>query len=127
VFAQNLNLQDTHYFGGIESRGFILATLMSAKFKKGFIPIRKAGKLPPPVFQESYDLEYGSATLEAQPGQGNIIILDDVLATGGTLQASIKVCQSAGYKVLEVGTLINLKNLNQFLFNDQKPFSILEY
>jgi adenine phosphoribosyltransferase len=125
--AKNIKLNEIDYFGGIESRGFILATLMASIHNKGFIPIRKAGKLPPPVHQESYNLEYGSATLEIHSGQGNIVIVDDVLATGGTLRAAINVCQKAGYNVTDVLTLINLKFLNNFKFNDENPFSLIEY
>jgi adenine phosphoribosyltransferase len=124
---KDLDLKQVDFFGGIESRGFILATLMASIHQKGFIPIRKAGKLPQPVHQENYNLEYGSATLEIHSGQGNIVIVDDVLATGGTLQAAINVCQKAGYKVTDVRTLINLKFLNNFIFNSRTPFSLIEY
>jgi adenine phosphoribosyltransferase len=124
---KDLNLNNIDYFAGIESRGFILATLMASFHQKGFIPIRKAGKLPPPVHYESYDLEYGSATLEMHQGSGKIVIIDDVLATGGTLQAAINVSQKAGYIVVDVRTLINLKFLNNFSFNSNTPFSLIEY
>ncbi len=86
-------------FVGIESRGFILAALLAGLHKKGFIPLRKAGKLPPPVLKKSYDLEYGQAEVELAPGQGRVMILDDVLATGGTLQAALHLCTEAGYQV----------------------------
>lgn len=125
--VKNLNLDEIDYFAGIESRGFILAAALASTHKKGFLPIRKSGKLPPPVLQESYDLEYGSATLEMHYGQGRVVIVDDVLATGGTLQAAIKVCQKAGFKVKDVRTLINLQHLNQFSFNSKSIFSLIEY
>lgn len=125
--VENLNLSEVDYFAGIESRGFILAATLASTHKKGFLPIRKAGKLPPPVIQESYQLEYGSATLEMHHGQGQVVIIDDVLATGGTLDAAIKVCQKAGFNVIDVRTLINLRHLNQFLFNNKSIYSLIEY
>lgn len=126
-FAQNFDLSEVDYIAGVESRGFILAMLLAAKHGKGFMPLRKAGKLPPPVVAESYALEYGHATLEVQPGEGRIIILDDVLATGGTLLAAISLAKKAGYEVKDVGVLINLTFLNQITYNSKKVFSLIEY
>jgi adenine phosphoribosyltransferase len=114
-------------FVGIESRGFILAGLLASHYQKGFIPLRKAGKLPPPVVAESYTLEYGTATLEMSPGSARVMILDDVLATGGTLQASINICEKAGYQVEQVAVLINLSFLNQMKFRGQRIFSLVDY
>lgn len=125
--VRDIDLQSVDGFAGIESRGFILAMLLSATFKKGFIPIRKAGKLPPPVVAESYALEYGEATLEIQHGQKKIVIVDDVLATGGTLQAAINVSQRAGYEVVDVVTLINLKDLNKMSFKGSPVKHLLAY
>lgn len=123
----DIDLQGIDCFAGIESRGFILAMLLSAHFKKGFIPIRKAGKLPPPVVAESYALEYGEATIEMQYGQQRIVIVDDVLATGGTLQAAINVAQRAGYEVIDVLTLINLRDLNKMTFKGSPVKHLLTY
>ncbi len=124
---ENIDLKNVDYFAGIESRGFILAMLLSCYHKKGFLPIRKAGKLPPPVIAESYTLEYGQATIEMQTGHGSIVIIDDVLATGGTLQAAINVAQRAGFKVIDVATLINLKDLNTMTFNGNPIKHLIEY
>lgn len=126
-FAQNLRLEQVDAFVGIESRGFILASLLAGHFKKGFIPLRKAGKLPPPVISQSYELEYGEATLEMAPGTGRVIILDDVLATGGTLRAAIAICERAGYQVEQVAVLINLVFLNSFRFRQEAAYSLLQY
>ncbi len=114
-------------FVGVESRGFILAGYLASHFKKGFVPLRKAGKLPPPAIAESYDLEYGQATIEMAPGQGRVMIIDDVLATGGTLQAAIHICERAGYDVEQVGVLIDLSFLNNMTFRGQRVFSVLRY
>lgn len=127
AFTKNRDLQKVDYFVGIESRGFILASLLAAYHKKGFVPLRKAGKLPPPVFAQSYALEYGNATLEINPGEGRVMILDDVLATGGTLQAGIDLCEHAGYSVEQVAVLINLKFLNSMTFKGQEVFSLVQY
>lgn len=121
------DLSKVDYFAGIESRGFILATLLAAHHKKGFLPIRKAGKLPPPTEKVSYDLEYGQASIELNPGQGRVMIIDDVLATGGTLKAAIDVSHKAGYTVEDVAVLIDLTFLNKFKFKDRGVHSLVQY
>lgn len=125
--VEGVDLGEIEYFAGIESRGFILAMLLASKHHKGFLPIRKAGKLPPPVLQTSYELEYGKATIELSPGSGKIMIVDDVLATGGTLQAAIDLSTQAGYKVQNVAVLINLSFLNKMKFKDRSIPAVLEY
>lgn len=125
--VEGVDLTKIEYFAGIESRGFILAMLLATTHKKGFLPIRKAGKLPPPVLKTSYDLEYGKATIELPPGTGHVMIVDDVLATGGTLQAAIDLSTQAGYKVEDVAVLINLTFLNQMKFNNAAVRSVLQY
>lgn len=121
--VEPFDLNRVDAFVGIESRGFILAALAAATHRKGFIPLRKAGKLPPPVHAESYKLEYGEATLEIAPGTGRVVILDDVLATGGTLRAAMNLCQRAGYTVQGAAVLINLPALNTF----ENVHALLEY
>uniref|UniRef100_UPI0039E4837A phosphoribosyltransferase family protein n=1 Tax=Bdellovibrio sp. TaxID=28201 RepID=UPI0039E4837A len=108
-------------------RGFILAAHLAATHKKGFLPIRKAGKLPPPTKRISYALEYGQAEIELPLGQGNIMIVDDVLATGGTLQAAIDLSYLAGYKVESVAVLVNLTFLNKMKFKNEEVFSLVQY
>ncbi|MBC7369928.1 MAG: adenine phosphoribosyltransferase [Bdellovibrionaceae bacterium] len=125
--VEQMDLSNVDYFAGIESRGFILAMLLAATFKKGFMPIRKAGKLPPPVLKVDYTLEYGNASIELPPGQGRIAIIDDVLATGGTLNAAIDLSQLAGYQVEHVAVLINLKFLNELKFRGKEVPSVIEY
>jgi len=126
-FGKEMQLDQVDAFVGIESRGFILASLLAGHFNKGFIPLRKAGKLPPPVIAESYELEYGAATLEMAPGKGRVVLLDDVLATGGTLKAGINICEKAGYQVEQVAVLINLTFLNQMKFRGGTVFSLVQY
>jgi adenine phosphoribosyltransferase len=94
---------------GIESRGFILGAAMASRRGKGFVLIRKQGKLPPPVVDMPYALEYGTGVLEMQPGRGRVLIVDDVLATGGTMSASAELCLRAGYQVRALAVLIDLK------------------
>lgn len=128
-FEKLLNLNNIDLFVGIESRGFIFAAMMAAKFNKGFLPLRKAGKLPPPVIQESYKLEYGEATLEIAPSHRplRVVICDDVLATGGTLKASQSLCEKAGFVVEDMLVLINLTFLNQMTFKQKPIKSLINY
>lgn len=125
--VKKIDLANVDYFAGIESRGFILAAHMAAVHKKGFMPIRKAGKLPPPTKRVSYALEYGKAEIELPEGTGSVFIVDDVLATGGTLQAAIDLCKVAGYSVEGVGVLVNLTFLNQMKFKNEEVFSLVQY
>lgn len=125
--VKNVDLGQVDYFAGIESRGFILAAHLAATHKKGFLPIRKAGKLPPPTKRVSYSLEYGTAEIELPLGKGNVMIIDDVLATGGTLQAGIELSQQAGYHVKAVAVLVNLTFLNKMKFNNEEVTSLVQY
>lgn len=125
--VEGMDLSKIDYFAGIESRGFILAMLLASTFKKGFMPIRKAGKLPPPVLKVSYALEYGNATIELPAGQGRIVIIDDVLATGGTLQAAVDLSLLAGYQVEYIAVLINLTFLNEMKFRGKEVPSVIQY
>lgn len=93
---------------GIESRGFMLAGALAFRRGKGFVAIRKRGKLPPPVCLAAYSLEYGEDYLEVQPGAGRLLIVDDVYATGGTMQAAAKLCTAAGFAVVAIATLVDI-------------------
>jgi adenine phosphoribosyltransferase len=101
---------------GIESRGFIFGAAMALRLGVGFVPVRKPGKLPAKTISKSYDLEYGSDTLEihedALGSDDRVIIVDDVLATGGTLAASVDLVRSLGATVLGAGILIELAFLD---------------
>jgi adenine phosphoribosyltransferase len=101
--------QSIDAIAGIESRGFILGAALAARRGKGFVLVRKQGKLPPPVVEEPYALEYGTGILEMQPGRGRLLLVDDVLATGGTLTAAAELCARAGYDVQTLMVLIDLR------------------
>jgi adenine phosphoribosyltransferase len=110
--------RDIDALAGIESRGFILGAALASHRRKGFVLVRKQGKLPPPVVDISYDLEYGSGVLEMQRGRGRVLLIDDVLASGGTMTASAELCQRAGYEVMVVAALIDLKIVADYRWRD---------
>ncbi|AZB00914.1 adenine phosphoribosyltransferase [Chryseobacterium joostei] len=101
---------------GIESRGYLFGIAIAVALEVPFILIRKAGKLPPPIISEKYDLEYGSAEIETREGQikkgQRILIHDDLLATGGTTEAAAKLVEKQGAIVSQFSFLIGLKGLN---------------
>ncbi|HET9312148.1 MAG TPA: adenine phosphoribosyltransferase [Actinomycetota bacterium] len=101
---------------GIEARGFIIASPVAYHFNAGFVPIRKQGKLPWEAVNEEYELEYGTATLELHvdgivPGE-RVLIVDDVLATGGTARAAASLVEQVGGKVCGIATVIELDFLH---------------
>jgi adenine phosphoribosyltransferase len=100
---------------GVEARGFIFAAPVAVRLGAGFVPVRKPGKLPWKVVSESYALEYGTDTLEIHAdavGEGDsVVIVDDVLATGGTAAATIRLVESLGAKVAGLVFLIELSDL----------------
>lgn len=104
------------YIAGIESRGFIVGMPMAYKMNVGFIPIRKPKKLPAPTYSQSYDLEYGTDTIEIHKDAifegANVLIADDLLATGGTAEAACKLVKKAGGNVIGVAFLIELVGLD---------------
>jgi adenine phosphoribosyltransferase len=101
---------------GIEARGFIIAAPVAYRLQAGFVPVRKKGKLPGATFAQDYELEYGTATLEVltdafQPSD-RVLVIDDVLATGGTAQATVNLVHRFGAEVAGVAVLIELSFLN---------------
>ena len=104
-----VDIEKVDYFVGIESRGFIFASALAAMNMKGFKMIRKAGKLPPAnLVSIEYGLEYGRDTIEIEKGFGNVVIVDDVFATGGTMTAASLVAEMAGYQVVDEICLIDI-------------------
>ena len=117
---------------GIEARGFILASPVAYHFGAGFVPVRKAGKLPWKVQTEEYDLEYGSAALElhsdAIAAGERVLIVDDVLATGGTARAAARLVERLGGKVVGIATLIELSFLGgRKAIEGYEFFSLIRY
>ena len=115
-FSKKFHPKDIDVFAGIESRGFILASVLASRYNKGMIMIRKAGKLPGKTIKISYTIEYGKDTLEIQKdiikeGQ-KILICDDLLATGGTAKASAKLIEKVGGKITGFAFIIELTELN---------------
>jgi adenine phosphoribosyltransferase len=100
---------------GIESRGFILGAALARALKCGFVPVRKPGKLPATVLSVEYGLEYGSDTLQmhadALPSGTRVLLVDDVLASGGTLHAALSLARQQGCDVLGAAVLIELRSL----------------
>ena len=106
---------DYNLIAGAESRGFIFGAPLAYLNKKGFIPIRKKGKLPRETVEKSYDLEYGSATIEIhkdaiRPGD-KVVLVDDLIATGGTMKAAAELVEELGGEVVKMIFLIELPDL----------------
>ena len=115
-FARQAHTAGATKVVGLEARGFILAAPVAIEAEIGFIPVRKAGKLPGAVFAVSYALEYGEATLEIhqdsfQPGD-RVLIVDDVLATGGTAAAAVEAIRQCGAEPVGVSVLMELSFLS---------------
>lgn len=118
-----LDLFEEHYryhpidkIAGIESRGFVIGAALADRLKCGFVLIRKKGKLPGETMSESYELEYGTDELEVhvdaiKEGE-NVLILDDLLATGGTFEAAARLVKKANANILGIGCIIELTGLN---------------
>jgi adenine phosphoribosyltransferase len=100
---------------GVEARGFILGSAIAAKTETGFVPVRKAGKLPHTTISRSYGLEYGTDVIEAHidalTSNDQVLVVDDVLATGGTLLATLELIEELGAKVSEVVVLFEIAGL----------------
>ena len=128
-----------HYAGtqidvvvGIEARGFIFAPAIAYALGAGFVPVRKPGKLPAAVERVSYDLEYGSDALEIhkdaiQPGQ-RVVLVDDLLATGGTMEATVKLARQLGGEIVGLAFAVELDFLKgRDRFKEFDVFSLLHY
>lgn len=112
---------------GIESRGFIFASALAYKHNKGVIKVRKKGKLPNVCASIEYGLEYGSDCLEMQKGDGaNIVLFDDLIATGGSMGAAAELCDKVGYQLFAMACLIDLASLNQFKYKSMTVRSVMQ-
>ncbi|MGV0805065.1 adenine phosphoribosyltransferase [Mycolicibacterium setense] len=107
---------DADLVAGLDARGFLLGAAVATRLGVGVLAVRKGGKLPPPVHSVTYQLEYGSATLEI-PSDGidiaglNVVIIDDVLATGGTLAAAMRLLEAGGANVMSAAVVLELTAL----------------
>ncbi len=121
------------YIAGIESRGFILGMPMAYKMGIGFVPVRKPNKLPAATYSQEYSLEYGTDKIEihqdAFPKGANVLVVDDLLATGGTAEAACKLVKKAGANLVGTAFLIELTALKgrEKLVDSPKNVSMLQY
>lgn len=107
-------IDEVDCFGAVEARGFVFASLLAGRLGKGMILLRKPGKLPPPVANKAYALEYGKDTLEMQNNlpPERVLLVDDILATGGTLTTAYELCRSAAHTVVGALVLLDLVDLH---------------
>jgi adenine phosphoribosyltransferase len=116
LLTQNFTPGSVDAVIGIDARGFIFAAAAATKLKAGFVPVRKQGKLPYQTIEQDYALEYGHATvamhIDALKPGARVLLIDDLLATGGTSAAAVALVEKLGGKILEAGFLIELKFLD---------------
>jgi len=138
-FAQLIDAFAAYYIGkeidlvlGIEARGFIFGPALAYRLNAGFVPVRKPKKLPAPVARVNYDLEYGTDSLEIhldaiEPGQ-RVLLVDDLLATGGTMQATVQLVRQLGGEIAGMAFAIELDFLKgRSKFQEYDVFSLLHY
>lgn len=131
-FCEKLSNEEFDYVVGPESRGFIFGVPVAYAMKKGFIPVRKPGKLPCDVISKSYDLEYGSNSLEMhkdaiKPGD-RVVVVDDLIATGGTTKAICELVEELGGTVVSLNFFIELAALQgRQLLKDYAVHSLIQY
>ena len=139
AFKKSVDLLAKKYKGkgfdkvvGVEARGFIFGAAVAHKIGAGFVPVRKKGKLPYKTISTTYELEYGTDTLEIHqdaiiPGE-KILIIDDLLATGGTVKAVIELIKQLGGKVAGIGFVIELVDLNgKDKFKEYPVYSLVKF
>ena len=131
-FSKYFHPKDVDVFVGIESRGFILASILAQKYNKGMVLLRKAGKLPGKTVKTSYTIEYGKAVLEIQKTALNegerVVICDDLLATGGTANAAAKLVEKIKGKVIGFAFIIELTELDGVKkISKYKTVSLVQY
>lgn len=117
---------------GIDARGFVFGGVLAYQLNVGFVPVRKKGKLPYTTVSEDYTLEYGQNTVEMHADaitQGEkVVIIDDLIATGGTIEAAVKLVKKLGGDILECGFIVELPDLNgRERIQDQNIFTMLEF
>jgi len=138
-FAKLIDALASHYIErkvdlvlGIEARGFIFGPALAYRLNAGFVPVRKPGKLPAAVERVTYDLEYGSDALEIhkdaiKPGQ-RVVLVDDLLATGGTMEATVKLAKNLGGEIVGLAFAVELDFLKgRERFKEYDVFTLLHY
>lgn len=131
-FAEKYKDVEVDYIAGVESRGFIFGSALAHKLQCGFVPIRKAGKLPADTISEEYDLEYGSAKIEVHKDSfhkgAKVLIIDDLLATGGTVRATCNLIEKTDVQIVGIAFMIELLDLKgREKLHNYEIFSLLEY
>ncbi len=117
---------------GIDARGFVFGAVLAYHLNVGFVPVRKKGKLPFNTISESYTLEYGENTVEIhedsiKPGE-KVVIIDDLIATGGTIEAAVKLVKKLGGNILECGFIVELPDLKgRDKIKDEAVFAMVEF
>jgi adenine phosphoribosyltransferase len=117
---------------GIDARGFVFGGVLAYHLNVGFVPVRKKGKLPYKTIEESYSLEYGNSIVEMHadaidPGE-KVVVIDDLIATGGTIGAAVNLVKKLGGEILECGFVVELPDLNgREKIKDQKIFAMCEF
>ena len=132
ILYERYRQQEIDQIVGIDARGFVFGAVLAYKLGVGFVPVRKKGKLPAETVEESYSLEYGSGTLEihkdALEADDKVVIVDDLIATGGTAGATVQLVRALGAKIIECAFLIELPDLKgRSRIADCEIFAIMEF
>ena len=132
VFYNRYKSLDINKVVGIDARGFVFGAVLAYQLNVGFIPVRKKGKLPHKTVSEQYTLEYGKNTVEMHEDAitkgEKVVIVDDLIATGGTIEAAVKLVKKLGGDILECAFIVELPELKgREKIKDQKIFTICEF
>jgi adenine phosphoribosyltransferase len=131
-FYEHYKDQKIDKIAGIDARGFVFGAVLAYRLNIGFIPIRKKGKLPYKTISEKYDLEYGTAEVEIHEDAVNkgerVVVVDDLIATGGTVAAAIKLIEKLGGNIIECAFVVELPDLKgREKIKDKKIFTLVEF
>ena len=132
IFYNRYANENINKIVGIDARGFLFGSVLAYKLERGFIPIRKNGKLPYRTISESYTLEYGEETIEIHEDAiekgDRVVIIDDLMATGGTITAAANLVEKLGGEILECAFVVELPDLKgREKLGNRKVFSIIEF
>jgi adenine phosphoribosyltransferase len=132
IFYNRYANENINKIVGIDARGFLFGSVLAYKLERGFIPIRKNGKLPYKTISESYTLEYGEETIEIHEDAiekgDRVVIIDDLMATGGTITAAANLVEKLGGEILECAFVVELPDLKgREKLGNRKVFSIIEF